>query len=128
MKIQVGFRDHLQVIKINTYKQQIKRNSQQREEIAKSFMSRNTYVVLIFVFWRLALCSLDLAVLKKRMEYNVAVYKNYRNLKPQFRKITNHWGKSKVIPVFLHICTTMKDKKLFGYRFFNFFTQLESSL
>lgn len=77
MKIQVGFRDHLQVIKINTYKQQIKRNSQQREEIAKSFVReeiaksfvrRNTYVVLIFVFWRLALCSLDLAVLKKGME------------------------------------------------------------
>lgn len=68
MKIQVGFGNHLKVIKINTYKQQIKRNSQQREEIEKSFVRRNTHVVLIFVFWRLALCSLDLAVLKKGME------------------------------------------------------------
>ena len=68
MKIPVGFGNHLQVIKINTYKQQIKRNSQQREEIAKSFVRRNTYVVLIFVFWQLVLCSLDLAVLKKGME------------------------------------------------------------
>ena len=68
VKIQVDFGNHLQVIKINTYKQQIKRNSRQREETEKRFMRRNTHVVLIFVFWRLALCSLDLAVLKKGME------------------------------------------------------------
>ena len=68
VKIQVGFSNHLQVIKINAYKQQIKRNSRQLEETEKSFMRRNAHVVLIFVFWRLALCSLDLAVLKKGME------------------------------------------------------------